>query len=85
MDIAQLSDRILNADRRALARAITLVESARADHRAHADELLSSLTKSGRQALRIGMSGTPGVGKSTFAADADRPVFSPATTAAAQR
>lgn len=66
MDIAQLSDRILNADRRALARAITLVESARADHRAHADELLSSLTKSGRQALRIGMSGTPGVGKSTF-------------------
>ncbi|MFP3382403.1 methylmalonyl Co-A mutase-associated GTPase MeaB [Tritonibacter sp. SIMBA_163] len=66
MDIAQLSDRILNADRRALARAITLVESARADHRAQADELLSSLTKSGRQALRIGMSGTPGVGKSTF-------------------
>ncbi|WOI34860.1 methylmalonyl Co-A mutase-associated GTPase MeaB [Tritonibacter scottomollicae] len=66
MDIAQLSDRILNADRRALARAITLVESARADHRAQADELLSSLNKSGRQALRIGMSGTPGVGKSTF-------------------
>ncbi|PRZ48941.1 methylmalonyl Co-A mutase-associated GTPase MeaB [Tritonibacter scottomollicae] len=66
MDIAQLSDRILNADRRALARAITLVESARADHRAQADELLSSLTTSGRQALRIGMSGTPGVGKSTF-------------------
>ena len=66
MDIAELSDRILNADRRALARAITLVESARADHRAQADELLSSLTTSGRQALRIGMSGTPGVGKSTF-------------------
>ncbi len=66
MDIAQLSDRILNADRRALARAITLVESARPDHRAQADDLLSRLAKSDRQALRIGLSGTPGVGKSTF-------------------
>ena len=66
MDIAQLSDRILNADRRALARAITLVESARPDHRAQADELLSHLAKSDRQALRIGLSGTPGGGQSTF-------------------
>jgi len=66
MDIAQLSDRILNADRRALARAITLVESARADHRAQADELLARLAQSDRQALRVGLSGTPGVGKSTF-------------------
>ena len=52
-------------DRRALARAITLVESARADHRAEALALLSSLGRD-RQALRIGLSGTPGVGKSTF-------------------
>ncbi|TNJ48547.1 methylmalonyl Co-A mutase-associated GTPase MeaB [Phaeobacter sp. B1627] len=66
MDIAHLSDRILNADRRALARAITLVESARADHRVAADDLLSRLAASGRQSLRIGLSGTPGVGKSTF-------------------
>ncbi|OIQ25817.1 MAG: ATPase/protein kinase [Alphaproteobacteria bacterium MedPE-SWcel] len=66
MDIAQLSDRILKADRRALARAITLVESARADHRVAADDLLSRLATSGRQSLRIGLSGTPGVGKSTF-------------------
>lgn len=52
-------------DRRSLARAITLVESARADHRAQALALLSSLGAD-RQALRIGLSGTPGVGKSTF-------------------
>lgn len=66
MDIAELSTKILNRDRRALARAITLVESQRADHRAQAGDLLSSLAKHQRQALRIGLSGTPGVGKSTF-------------------
>jgi LAO/AO transport system kinase len=57
-------------DRRALARAITLVESSRADHRAAAQDLLGLLAtqppSAGRQALRIGLSGTPGVGKSTF-------------------
>ena len=53
-------------DRRALARAITLVESARADHRDKALALADTLRGAGRQALRIGLSGTPGVGKSTF-------------------
>ena len=53
-------------DRRALARAITLVESARADHREAAEALLEQLAGAGREALRIGLSGTPGVGKSTF-------------------
>jgi LAO/AO transport system kinase len=48
-----------------LARAITLVESARAEHRAEALALLDAL-RPGPQALRIGLSGTPGVGKSTF-------------------
>ncbi len=66
MDIDSLSDRILNGERRALARAITLVESGREDHRAQATELLAHLAKSKRQSLRIGLSGTPGVGKSTF-------------------
>ncbi|NDW47914.1 methylmalonyl Co-A mutase-associated GTPase MeaB [Ruegeria sp. PrR005] len=66
MDITQLGDRILSGDRRALARAITLVESRRADHRAEATALLDRLARSERQALRIGLSGTPGVGKSTF-------------------
>lgn len=66
MDLAQLSDRILNGDRRALARAITLVESSRADHRAQSRDLLERLRADPREAIRIGLSGTPGVGKSTF-------------------
>lgn len=61
-----LAPRILAGERRALARAITLVESGRADHRAEATALLERLAGAGRQALRIGLSGTPGVGKSTF-------------------
>ena len=64
--ITQLADRILTGDRRALARAITLVESRRNDHRAEAATLLDRLARERRQALRIGLSGTPGVGKSTF-------------------
>lgn len=61
-----LASAILTADRRALARAITLVESTRPDHRAQAESLLASLAGHGRQALRLGLTGTPGVGKSTF-------------------
>jgi LAO/AO transport system kinase len=66
MDITDLATGIRNGERRALARAITLIESGRADHRAQAIALLEELAKTGRQALRIGLSGTPGVGKSTF-------------------
>jgi LAO/AO transport system kinase len=66
MDIAKLGDGIIAGDRRALARGITLVESRRADHRVQAAALLEHVAQSGRQALRIGLSGTPGVGKSTF-------------------
>ena len=57
---------LLDGDRRALARAITLVESTRPEHRARATALLDGLRGAGREALRIGLSGTPGVGKSTF-------------------
>ncbi|WP_353471494.1 methylmalonyl Co-A mutase-associated GTPase MeaB [Salipiger sp. H15] len=66
MDIEDLAARIEEGERRALARAITLVESARADHRAQATALLERLRAKGREGLRIGLSGTPGVGKSTF-------------------
>jgi len=66
MDISELADRIAKGDRRALARAVTLVESSRADHRDQAAALLERLRTGGREALRIGLSGTPGVGKSTF-------------------
>ena len=61
-----LAPRILAGDRRALARAVTLVESTRADHRTQATALIEALRGHGKQALRIGLSGTPGVGKSTF-------------------
>lgn len=65
MDIADMAKRVSAGERRALARAITLVESGREDHRSQAGALLAALPQD-RQALRIGLSGTPGVGKSTF-------------------
>ncbi|HNK54134.1 MAG TPA: methylmalonyl Co-A mutase-associated GTPase MeaB, partial [Ottowia sp.] len=54
------------AQRRAIAKAITLLESTRADHRAQGDELLTALLPHTGGALRLGISGVPGVGKSTF-------------------
>ncbi|MBX3620138.1 MAG: methylmalonyl Co-A mutase-associated GTPase MeaB [Rhizobacter sp.] len=57
---------ILQADRRALAKAITLLESTRPDHRLRADALLNDLLPHTGRALRLGISGVPGVGKSTF-------------------
>lgn len=59
-----LAGRVAGGDRRALARAITLVESTRDDHRAAARRLLAALPERG--ALRVGLTGTPGVGKSSF-------------------
>jgi len=52
--------------RRAMAKTITLLESTRADHRLLADELLTKLLPHTGKALRLGISGVPGVGKSTF-------------------
>ena len=66
MDIVTLAEDVRAGKRRALARAITLVESTRPEHRAEATALLEHLRQSGRMAIRIGLSGTPGVGKSTF-------------------
>jgi LAO/AO transport system kinase len=66
MDTNDLAARVKAGERRALARAITLVESNRADHRAQAVALNEALAGTGREALRLGLSGTPGVGKSTF-------------------
>ncbi|MCX8225953.1 MAG: methylmalonyl Co-A mutase-associated GTPase MeaB [Sulfitobacter sp.] len=65
MNIDELAKGIVAGERRALARGITLVESSREDHRAQATALLAALPKD-REAMRIGLSGTPGVGKSTF-------------------
>jgi LAO/AO transport system kinase len=54
------------AQRRAIAKAVTLLESTRADHRRRADAMLDALLPASGKALRIGISGVPGVGKSTF-------------------
>ena len=61
-----LAQRVLNRDRRALARAITLIESRRLDHQEQAERLLERLLPATGKAIRLGISGTPGAGKSTF-------------------
>ena len=61
-----LAEPLKAGDRRALAKAITLIESTRADHREQADALLTTLMPATGGALRLGISGVPGVGKSTF-------------------
>ena len=60
-----LAKRVREGDRSALARAITLVESKKREHREHAQELLKALLPSTGKAVRIGVTGVPGVGKST--------------------
>jgi LAO/AO transport system kinase len=66
VDVPALVEGVLAADRRAVARSITLVESHRADHRERAQELLVALLPHAGNARRVGISGVPGVGKSTF-------------------
>lgn len=62
---SQLADDIRCGDRAALARAITLVESRRADHQAQARDLVQALLPQTGRAVRVGITGSPGVGKST--------------------
>jgi LAO/AO transport system kinase len=64
--VKELAAALRGGDRRALSRAITLVESSRDDHRREAEELLAEVLPSSGNALRLGISGAPGVGKSTF-------------------
>jgi LAO/AO transport system kinase len=61
-----LAEQILTGNRRAIAKAITLLESTRTDHRAQGDELLTNILPHAGKSFRIGISGVPGVGKSTF-------------------
>ncbi|MDB5431467.1 MAG: methylmalonyl Co-A mutase-associated GTPase MeaB [Caulobacter sp.] len=65
LDIADLEARLLAGDRAALARAITLVESRRADHQVQGRALLERLMPHTGKAQRIGLTGVPGAGKST--------------------
>src|SRR5258708_14215183 len=59
-------DRILSGDRTALAQAITLVESSRPDHNERARELIEACLPHTGKSVRLGITGIPGVGKSTF-------------------
>jgi len=61
-----LAESVVAGDRRALARAITLIESTRVDHRAEAAALLDKLLPAAGKSIRLGISGAPGVGKSSF-------------------
>lgn len=65
-DAANLIQGIRAGDRRSLARAITLAESTRADHRVIAGTILDAVLPETGTAIRLGISGPPGVGKSTF-------------------
>ena len=65
-DTSALASAILDGDRRALARAITIIESTRGDHRAESGALLELLMPHTGESVRLGISGAPGVGKSTF-------------------
>ncbi|MEY4711644.1 MAG: hypothetical protein RIS88_1094, partial [Pseudomonadota bacterium] len=68
--VADLAPAVLGkpgpAQRRAIAKTITLLESTRADHRAQGDTLLTELLPHTGRSFRLGISGVPGVGKSTF-------------------
>ncbi|NVN87075.1 MAG: methylmalonyl Co-A mutase-associated GTPase MeaB [Rhodopseudomonas sp.] len=65
IDVASMADELRARSRATLARAITLIESRRADHQAAARDLVQALLPQTGQAIRVGITGSPGVGKST--------------------
>ena len=60
------ADALMQGDRRALAKAITLIESSKVEDRQSATELLHRMLPHSGGSIRLGISGVPGVGKSTF-------------------
>ena len=65
-ELTIMSNELRAGNRQALARAITLVESTRHDHRETAEQLIATLLANTGRTVRLGISGPPGVGKSTF-------------------
>ena len=63
---AELAEQVMAGSRPHIARAITLVESSRADHREQTKTLLRLLRPASGQSVRVGITGVPGAGKSTF-------------------
>ncbi len=66
MTVESLTRGVLAQQRRALSKAITMIESTREDHRVHAEQILDRLMPHTGKALRLGLTGIPGVGKSTL-------------------
>lgn len=66
LSVAELAEKVLEGSRPHMARAITIVESSRPDHRKQAHELLRVLAPHTGRAVRVGVTGVPGAGKSTF-------------------
>ena len=66
MTVKTLISGVLAKDRRALSKAITLIESTRDDHRAQAEQIIDALMPHTGKAVRLGLTGIPGVGKSTL-------------------
>ena len=64
--VEELARKLRAGDRAGLARAITLTESRRADHRAQARALLQAVLPDTGRGIRVGITGVPGVGKSTL-------------------
>ncbi|AEV75746.1 LAO/AO transport system ATPase [Mycolicibacterium rhodesiae NBB3] len=65
LPVSELAEAVRSGDRAALPKAITLVESTRADHREQAQQLLLELMPDSGSAMHVGITGVPGVGKST--------------------
>ncbi len=65
-DIETLAEKVRHGDRAALGRVITLIESVRSDHEAAAQALIQSLLTDTGRAIRLGITGVPGAGKSTL-------------------
>lgn len=66
LNVEELAQKVVEGSRSHMARAITIVESSRPDHRAQAHELLRLLAPHTGTAVRVGVTGVPGAGKSTF-------------------
>ena len=65
-DHNRLASAVRAGDRASIAQALTLVESRHADHRAQGEQLLAALLADTGGSVRVGITGAPGVGKSTF-------------------
>ena len=66
MTVTSLSEGVLGGNRRSLSKAITMIESTRDDHRVQAEQIIDRLMPHTGKAVRLGLTGIPGVGKSTL-------------------